>query len=74
VSANHILQSFLSAENFPEWEWALKVCLPIRETHGIVSSVCKLPVLQNVLITQYRCKIATGNLPKLDAYTCAVPS
>jgi hypothetical protein len=22
VSANHILQNFLSAENFPEWKWA----------------------------------------------------
>jgi hypothetical protein len=24
VSANHILQNFLSAENFPEWKWAFK--------------------------------------------------
>jgi hypothetical protein len=23
VLANHILQNFLSAENFPEWKWAL---------------------------------------------------
>jgi hypothetical protein len=23
VSANHILENFLSAENFPEWNWAL---------------------------------------------------
>jgi hypothetical protein len=23
VSANHILQNFLSTENFPEWKWAL---------------------------------------------------
>ena len=24
VSANHILQNVLSAENFPEWKWALR--------------------------------------------------
>jgi hypothetical protein len=24
VSANHSLQNFLSAENFPEWKWALE--------------------------------------------------
>ena len=24
MSANHISQIFLSAENFPEWEWALQ--------------------------------------------------
>jgi hypothetical protein len=23
-AANHILQNFLSAENFPEWKWALR--------------------------------------------------
>jgi hypothetical protein len=23
VSANHILQNFLSAENVPEWKWAV---------------------------------------------------
>jgi hypothetical protein len=27
VSANHILQNFLSAENFPEWKWAFKARL-----------------------------------------------
>jgi hypothetical protein len=25
VSANHILQNFLSVENFPEWKWALRI-------------------------------------------------
>jgi hypothetical protein len=25
VSANHILQNFLSGENFPEWKWAFTV-------------------------------------------------
>ena len=24
MSANHILQNFLPAENFPEWKWAFK--------------------------------------------------
>jgi hypothetical protein len=27
VLANHILQIFLSAENFPEWKWALILLL-----------------------------------------------
>jgi hypothetical protein len=27
VSANHILQNFLSAENFPEWKWTFRVSL-----------------------------------------------
>jgi hypothetical protein len=27
VLANHILQIFLSAENFPEWKWALLLLL-----------------------------------------------
>ena len=31
MSANHILQNFLSAENFPEWTWALKQTLKNRE-------------------------------------------
>jgi hypothetical protein len=28
----------------------------------------------NVLTIQFRCKIASGNLPKLDVYTCFAPS
>ena len=25
MSANHILQNYLSTENFPVWKWALRV-------------------------------------------------
>jgi hypothetical protein len=45
VSANHILQNFLSAENFPEWKWAFQVFIwrPM-EALGQKKKICGFPV------------------------------
>jgi hypothetical protein len=40
VSANHILQNFLSAENFPEWKWTLK---PTVSLSFVMSCVRVMP-------------------------------
>ena len=33
VSANHILHNFFSAEDFPQWKWALKPDSPDWDKH-----------------------------------------
>ena len=43
--ANHILQNFLSAENFPEWKWAFSIIIIKKVSFALKLLPIAVPVV-----------------------------
>jgi hypothetical protein len=66
VSANHILQNFLSEKNFPEWKWVFT-----GMQQGCNNGICK--IMQWNKNVQYKKKPTYGGL-HVGTFKCLVSS
>ena len=60
MSANHILQNFLSAENFPELKWAL------RHKHKLITTVLIMKAWNGTKVTKHLGLFYTSNFGRVE--------